>query len=156
MIAHLALRLVLVLAGYAAGATLGAALFPLLLTLLGLVFPDSNLWDWMGLGTITLIVMPMVFVFIVLFVIVTTYIQAFVVCAATEALALRQAWLHIAAAIAVMLSGVLFLDSSWFQDLSRDRLLITLCACLAAAAGGTVYWAIAGRNAGLTPLAPKA
>lgn len=152
MITLIAHRIAFVILGYLAAVAVGSAAFPLALTLIGKLFPESEVWAWLGFGSLVLLLAPVVFLFVFWFVAVSTIWQAVAVHAATEYFGLRQLWLHLAAPVAIMLSAAFMFDATWFADMSLDRWLITLAAALASALSGLVYWAIAGRNAGLQPV----
>jgi hypothetical protein len=149
VITHVAHRIAFVILGYLAAVAAGSAVFPLAIILVGQLFPDSEVWAYLGFGAIVLLVAPVVFLFVFSFVVVSTVWQAIAVHAATEFFGLRQLWLHLALPVAIMLSAVFMFDAAWFSEMSLARGLITYAAALASAFGGLVYWAIAGRNAGL-------
>ena len=154
MITHIAHRIAFVILGYLAAVAVGAAAFPLAIVIIGQLFPESEVWAWLGFGSVVLLVAPVVFLFVFWFVAVSTVWQAVAVSAATEFFGLRQLRLHLVAPITIMLSAVFLFDATWFADMSFNRWLITLAASLASALSGLVYWAIAGRNAGLRPKSP--
>ena len=149
MITHIAHRVAFVILGYLAAVAVGSVAFPLALLIVGKLLPESEVWAWLGFGSLVLLLAPVVLLFVFWFVVVSTVWQAIVVHAASEYFGLRQLWLHLAAPIAIMLSAVFLFDATWFAEMSLDRWLITLAAALASALAGLVYWAIAGRNAGL-------
>ena len=151
MITHVAHRIAFVILGYLAAVAVGSAAFPFALVIIGKLLPESEVWAWLGFGSLVLLLAPVVFLFVFWFVAVSTIWQAIAVHAATEYFGLRQLWLHLVAPIAIMLSAVFLFDATWFAEMSVNRWLITLAASLASALGGLVYWAIAGRNAGLQP-----
>ncbi len=154
MILHIAQRIVFVIIGYLAAVAAGSAAFPLAIVVIGQFFPESEIWAWLGFGSIVMFAAPAVFLFVFFYVMVSTVWQAVAVHAATEFFGLRQMWLHVAAPIAIMLSAVFLFDAAWFSDVSLTRVLTTLAAALASALSGLVYWAIAGRNAGLRAVPP--
>jgi len=155
MLAAIAGRIAMVVLGYFAALAAGSAAFPGMLTLIGLLLPDSKLWDWLGLGPVAILVAPMVFVFVLTMNFTLTFLPAAIAHLVTEYFSLRALWLHVAIAAALSLGAGLRLLPDWFSDMDADRWLITLAAFLAAAVAGLVYWAIAGRNAGL-PAKPAA
>jgi len=155
MLTAIAGRIGMVVLGYFAALAAGSAAFPGLLALISLLRPDSKLWEWLGLGPVAFLVAPMVFVFVLTMNFALTYVPAAIAHLVTEYFSLRALWLHIAIAAALSLGAGLRLLPDWFAGMNVDRWLITLAALLAAAVAGLVYWAIAGRNAGL-PAKPAA
>lgn len=149
MILHLAKRFAFVVLGYLAAIVTGCITFPLLLMVISKLLPESGVWTLLGLSPVFLLILPVAFAFFLWFALYSTVIQAVLAAIATEALALRRAGLHIPLTIAIMLSAILVLHPQWFQDISLTKALVTFAAAIAAALGGLVYWAIAGRNAGL-------
>ncbi len=149
MIAHLAGRIGFVALGFVAGVAAGTASFFLFLTLISLVMPDGGLWDWLGLGPVLMIAVPLAFFFSFWLVAVSTFAQAALANLVTEFFVLRALPVHLAAAVIASLSGGVMLDPWWFAEMTRNKWLITLAAIAAALVGGLVHWAIAGRNAGL-------
>ncbi len=136
MITHIAHRIAFVILGYLAAVAVGSAAFPLAIVLIGQLFPESEVWAYLGFGAIVLLVAPVVFLFVFWFVAVSTIWQAIAVHLATEYFGLRQLWLHLAVPIAIMLNAVFMFDATWFADMSFDRWLITLRRLARLGAGG--------------------
>ncbi len=142
-------RVLFVVLGYFAGTAAGTLTFPLTLTAFSLFEPSSRVWDWLGLGPVAIMVAPIIAVMFFLTLVVVTFAQAIVAHVLTEFFAVRSIWVHLAIAVAIGLSAVAFLLPGWYSEMSLNQWLVTLAALVAALAGGAVYWAIAGRNAGL-------
>ncbi len=149
MIVHVLQRVVLAVLGYLAALATATASFLLMLMLISFAVPDGGLWDWLGLGPVFALAIPVVFTFLLAGAAAFTAVPAAVAGLVAEALALRALPVHLGLALAVGLTGSFRLDASWFAGMSSTKWLITLAAVVAALAGGAVHWLIAGRNAGL-------
>ena len=154
MIAHIAARIGFAVLGYFAGILTGSAAFPCALALIGLMFPGNQLWEWLGLGPVMMVAVPIFFFVLMWITVIFTFVQAIIAHALTEFFALRRLWVHLGLAVAIALSAGLILYPQWFADMSLDRWLFSVAALIGALTGGLVYWAIAGRNAGLRAAAP--
>ena len=138
-----------VVLGYFAGTAAGTLTFPLMLTAISWFEPASKVWDWLGLGPVAMIVAPIIAVVFFYTLVVVTFAQAIIAHVLTEYFAVRSIWIHLAISAAVGLSGGVFLLPDWYSEMSLNKWLVTLAAFTAALVGGAVYWAIAGRKAGL-------
>jgi hypothetical protein len=148
MIAHIAKRIFLVVLGYFAGLSAGAAAFPGFLLIISYFKPESQLWQFLGLGPIAVVVAPVILFTVMWIVMMLTGIPAAVLNLLTEVFVLRQLWLHLLIALLLAATAGLMLVPDWFSAMTSDRWLITLAIALSALIGGAVYWAIAGRMAG--------
>jgi len=148
MIAHIAKRIAFVVIGYLVGLVASAAAFPGILFPISLLKPASQLWQYLGLGPIAVVVAPVILVYIMSIVLVLTFIPAAVLKLITEVFALRQLWLHILIALVLSAVAGLMLVPDWFSAMDGDRWLLTFAVALSALVGGVVYWAIAGQRAG--------
>ena len=149
MIAAIATRIAFVVLGYLAGIATGSAAFPCVLAIISAFVPDSALWDWLGLGLIVIVAAFVLFFVVMWITVVMTFIPAAIANLVTEAFAIRNVYVHILIAIGLAVSAALIIDHKWFSMMGTDRMLITAAAFCGAVVGGLVYWAIAGRNAGL-------
>jgi hypothetical protein len=148
VITHIAKRILVVVLGYFAGLATGAAALPVFLLLISYFNPSSQLWQFLGLGPIAVIVAPVILLTIMWIVMILTSIPAAALNLLTEAFALRQLWLHLLISLLLAAIAGLRLMPDWFSAMTRDRWLLTLAIGLSALIGGIVYWAIAGRKAG--------
>jgi hypothetical protein len=141
-------RIVFVVLGYLAGLAAGAAALPVMLLVISIFNPSSELWQWLGLGPIAIAVAPVIFFFVMWMVMVLTVIPAAVLIFITEIFGLRQIWLHVLVSLLLAAVAGLSLVPDWFFGMSLNRWLITLAVAISALVAGLVYWAIAGRRAG--------
>jgi hypothetical protein len=148
VIAYIAKRIFFIVLGYFAGLAAGAAALPGFLLLISTFYPESQLWQFLGLGPIAVIVAPVVLFTIMWIVMVLTFIPAAVLNAITEIFGWRQLWLHLLIALSLAAIAGLMLVPDWFSHMTSNSWLITLAIALSALVGGIVFWAIAGRLAG--------
>lgn len=149
MFGAVATRIGYVILGYFAGIATGSAAFPCVLALISRFVPGSQLWQWLGLGPVAMIAAPIFFFVIMWITVIMTFIQAIIANALTEVFAVRALWAHLLIGLGLSVSASLILDPQWFAEMSLDKWLVTAAALCGALLGGLVYWAIAGRNAGL-------
>jgi hypothetical protein len=149
MMVALARQLALIVLGYLASVVAGVLSFILCLWLVSLALPDSQLWSFLGLGIIAAMVFPIAFAFGVWLVIYLSWIPALTAAVLTEAVRLTSPWVHIVLAVAVAIAVGLYINPDWFAEMGRNRALLSSSYLIASAVGGLVYWAIAGRHAGL-------
>lgn len=153
MIAHIAKRVAFVVLGYVVALAAGAAAFPGLLAIISSVYPDSQLWQMLGLAPLALLVAPIILFYVMWIVMVLTVIPAAILNVLTEIFTLRALWLHLLIAAALAVLAGLLLAPDWFFDMNRDRWLVTGAILLSALIAGVVYWAIAGQRAGFRAVA---
>jgi hypothetical protein len=149
MIVALARQLALIFLGYLTAIVAAITAFILCLWLVSLALPDSQLWSFLGLGIIAAMVFPIAFAFGVWLVIYLSWLPAIAAAVLTETGRLTSPWAHILLALLVALGVGLYMNSDWFSEMTQNRALLSLSYLVASAIGGLVYWAIAGRHAGL-------
>jgi hypothetical protein len=149
MIAALARQIALIILAYLTAVVSAVLAFILCLWLVSLALPDSQLWSFLGLGIIAAMIFPIAFAFGVWLVIYLSWLPALASAILTEAGRLTSPWVHIILAVLVAIAVGLYINPDWFSEMSRNRALLSLSYLVASAVGGLVYWAIAGRLAGL-------
>jgi hypothetical protein len=155
MIAALARQLALIVLGYLTAVVTAVMAFILCLWLVSLALPDSQLWSFLGIGIIAAMIFPIAFAFGVWLVIYLSWAPALASAILTETGRFTSPWAHIVLAMLVALVVGLYMNPDWFSEMSRNRALLSLSYLVAAATGGLVYWAIAGRRAGQWRINPS-
>lgn len=141
-------RLALVVAGYLLGLVAGLAGVILFYGILAALPDAPEYFSWVSTGSLLALLWPPVALFAFIVAIYVTALQMLAAAAITELFELRQVWLHMILAALVGLSGFLMIVPMLDGTVSHSDLADLGIITAAAAVAGTVYWLIAGRQAG--------
>jgi len=148
MIAALAWQVFRIVLGYLAAVAATTLIFVILVWLMAMVLPESGLRNALTFSLVAILVFPAVIIFAICVGIVVSWIPAIVAALLAEAAELTSwAW-HVLFALVVAAASMLSFDPFWLDGFSTENAILAACLLFSSAAGGIIYWAIAGRRSG--------
>lgn len=146
-VAHVLKRLLLAVCGYLAAVFIGLVAAALLYGALSSLPGAPDYFAAMSISPFIALAVPTVGGFVLMIAVIATITQTFVTTLISEIFALRAAWLHMLFGALVSASGFLLIMPV-AESVAGQMLLEPAIFAVAGAAGGLVYWLIAGRKAG--------
>jgi hypothetical protein len=142
-------RVIRIVAAYALAVASSLVLLPLLFAVLSAILPDPGVWIIGAITPALVISLPFIFPFAFLLAVVVTAFPALLAIAVSELRSMRSpGWYNLFGAL---VAGIAYwqLSPRTIFGLTARGALELLVFALSGAAGGAVYWWIAGRKAGL-------